>query len=102
MEIINSANFNEKINEGVVLVDFFADWCGPCRMLAPELEKVAAELEGEVKVFKVNVDNDPGLARSFNVVSIPNLVLFKEGQPVAQTMGFQPKDKLVQFISKFI
>ena len=102
MEIINSANFNEKINEGTVLVDFFADWCGPCRMLAPELEKVADELDGEVKVYKVNVDNDPGLARSFNVVSIPNLVLFKDGQPVAQTMGFQPKDKLIPFISKFI
>ena len=98
MEIINSANFEEKISEGLVLVDFFADWCGPCKMLAPELEKLAAELEGEAKIFKVNVDNDPALARKFNVVSIPNLVLFNDGEPVGQTMGFQPKDKLKQFV----
>ena len=102
MEIINSSNFNEKTENGVVLVDFFADWCGPCRMLAPELEKLADELAEDIKVYKVNVDNDPGLARAFNVVSIPNLVLFKGGVPVAQTMGFQPKDKLVQFVQKYL
>jgi len=102
MEIINSNNFKEKIKDGIVLVDFFADWCGPCKMLAPELEKVAAQMDGQVRVFKVNVDDDPNLARQFNVVSIPNMVLFKEGEPVAQTMGFQPKDKLIQFISKVL
>ena len=102
MEIINSSQFEEKTAEGVVLIDFYADWCGPCKMLAPELEKVSEELADQLKIYKVNVDDNMELARKFNVVSIPNLVLFKDGEPISQTMGFQPKDKLIEFINKEI
>lgn len=102
MEIINSSQFEEKTAEGLVLIDFYADWCGPCKMLAPELEKVSEELADQLKIYKVNVDDNMELARKFNVVSIPNLVLFKDGEPISQTMGFQPKDKLIEFINKEI
>ena len=82
MEIINTANFDEKIKDGLVLVDFFADWCGPCKMLAPVIEKLANEFADKLTVYKVNVDDDPDLARKFGIVSIPSLFLFKDGKAI--------------------
>ena len=98
MEIINTANFDEKIKEGLVLVDFFADWCGPCKMLAPVIEKLANEFADKLNVYKVNVDDDPDLARKFGIVSIPSLFLFKDGEVINQTMGFQNIDALKKFV----
>ncbi|MBQ1340916.1 MAG: thioredoxin [Erysipelotrichaceae bacterium] len=98
MEIINTNNFAEKTKEGLVLVDFFADWCGPCKMLAPVLEKLAGFYGDKLTVYKVNVDNDIDIARQFNVVSIPSLFLLKDGQVVNQTMGFQNLESLKNFV----
>ncbi len=98
MEIINTANFDEKIKDGLVLVDFFADWCGPCKMLAPVIEKLANEFADKLTVYKVNVDDDPDLARKFGIVSIPSLFLFKDGKAINQTMGFQNIDALKKFV----
>ena len=98
MEIINTANFDEKIKDGLVLVDFFADWCGPCKMLAPVIEKLANEFADKLTVYKVNVDDDPDLARKFGIVSIPSLFLFKDGKSINQTMGFQNIDALKKFV----
>ena len=98
MEIINTENFKEKVSEGLVLVDFFADWCGPCKMLAPVLEKLAREYPENLHVYKVNVDNDMELARAFRVVSIPSLFLLKDGEVVNSTMGFQNLDALKKFV----
>ncbi|MBE6115760.1 MAG: thioredoxin [Erysipelotrichaceae bacterium] len=98
MEIINTSNFEEKTREGLVLVDFFADWCGPCKMLAPVLEKLAAFYGDKLAVYKVNVDNDIDLARQFNVVSIPSLFLLKDGEVVNSTMGFQNLEALKNFV----
>ena len=98
MEIINQNNFAEKVSQGLVLVDFFADWCGPCKMLAPVLERLAEEFGEDLHVYKVNVDNDMELARDFRVVSIPSLFLLKDGEVVNSTMGFQNIDALRKFV----
>lgn len=84
---LNNENFNELINNEYVLVDFYATWCGPCKMMHPVLENVS-ESRGEVKVVTVDVDKFPDLARTYGVMSIPTLILFKKGSLVDQKMGF--------------
>lgn len=80
-----------------VVVDFWATWCGPCMMMGPVLEEVAEELKGKVKFCKVNVDENPSLAEKFGIMSIPNFILFKNGQNVAQRVGGCPKEELAAF-----
>lgn len=92
-------NFSEEIASGVVLVDFWASWCGPCKMIAPVLEELDAEIGNEVKIVKVDVDNNPATAAEYQVMSIPSLLLFKDGELAAKTVGFQPKEALVEFIN---
>lgn len=88
-------NFDEVI-KNKVLVDFYADWCGPCKMLAMELEKVANEID--VDIVKVNVDEEEDIARKYGVMSIPTLILFENGQELKKTIGFMPKDKVKEFV----
>lgn len=87
--IINSSNFEAEVlnSDKPVLVDFWATWCGPCRMLAPIISQIAVKYDGSVKVAKIDVDELPELAEAFNVSSIPTLVLFKDGKPVATRVG---------------
>lgn len=92
-------NFNEKIKEGVVLVDFFATWCGPCKMQAPVLEELKED-RSDVKVVKIDVDQETEIARLYGVMSIPTLILFKDGKEVAKNVGFMPKELLVQWINE--
>lgn len=99
MEIINESNFDEVTASGVVLVDFFANWCGPCKMLAPVLEEVASERK-DVKVVKVDVDQNPTLASKYGIQTIPNLVIFKDGKAVNQITGFTPKDTILQALDQ--
>ena len=93
---ITNQNFKEEVlqSDRPVLVDFWAPWCGPCRMLAPVLEELDGDLAGKVKVAKVNVDEEMELAAQFQVASIPTLILFQNGQAVRRTVGAQPKAKL--------
>ena len=97
---ITVSNFEEEVlhADKPVLVDFWADWCGPCRMLAPVLAEIARDYEGTVKVGKVNVDEQMALAQQFGVTSIPLLVLFKDGKPVAKSLGYRPKEEIVQLL----
>ena len=83
-----------------VLVDFYAEWCGPCKMMSPVIDEVADELAGQIKVCKINVDEAQEIASQFNVMSIPNLLLFKGGQIVDQMVGAMPKEKLIQKITE--
>ena len=102
MAVVNvtDASFNQEIESGVTLVDFWAPWCGPCKMIAPVLEELDAEVGGQVKIAKVNVDDNAESAARFGVMSIPTLILFKDGQPVDKVVGFQSKDALKNVISR--
>ncbi|WP_282957914.1 thioredoxin [Abyssicoccus albus] len=104
MALINATeqNFDENINSGVQLVDFWATWCGPCKMIAPVLEEVATEMDGKANVVKVDVDENQSLAARYEVMSIPTLIVFKDGEPVDKVVGFQPKENLVQVIEKHL
>ena len=93
----NESNFNEMTGKGLVLVDFFATWCGPCKMLGPVLEDMASDRDS-IDIVKVDIDESMNLARQYGIMSVPTLVLFKDGQVVAQTNGFQPKESIQQFI----
>ena len=90
-------NFNQEVlsSELPVLVDFYADWCGPCKMMSPVLDQLSNELEGQIKIGKVNVDDDPELAGQYKVMSIPNFVLIKNGQIVDQVIGAVPKAQML-------
>lgn len=95
--IITAENFEQEVlnSELPVLIDFWATWCAPCRMLAPIIDEIAEEYAGEIKVGKVNVDEQPALAAQFRIASIPTVMLFREGKAAAVTMGYQPKERIV-------
>lgn len=97
---ITAANFNDEVlhADTPVMLDFYADWCGPCKMLSPVLHEIAEENAGALKVGKVNVDEQMELAMRFQVSSIPMLVVFKDGQPVAKAVGYRSKEELNELL----
>lgn len=99
---LTQENFEGEVmkSELPVLIDFWATWCGPCRMMAPIVEELAEEKEGVLKVAKVDVDEEPELATKFGIVSIPTLVLMKGGQVVDVLVGYRPKDAVLAFVEK--
>jgi thioredoxin 1 len=101
---VTDAGFQRDVLEaqGPVLVDFWAEWCGPCRAVSPALEQIAGELDGRLKVVKVNVDENPETPSRYGVRGIPSLVLFRDGQPFASQVGAAPKQALRQWIDSQI
>lgn len=103
MQIVNKSEFEALIKEETfVLVDFFATWCGPCKMLGPVLEQIANTLEGRVRIVKVDVDKDSELAMQFGIMSVPTMILFKNGQAIKQLQGFLPKPQLENILNELI
>ncbi len=101
---VSDSNFNEAViaSDTPILVDFWAEWCGPCKMISPILDEIAAEHDGKVVIGKLNVDDNIETARRFEVMSIPTLILFKDGEPKVRIVGAQPKSSLLNKIDPFI
>ena len=97
---VSDQNFAKEAGEGLVLADFWAPWCGPCKMIAPVLEEIDGEMEEKVQIVKLDVDENQETAGKYGVMSIPTLLLFKDGDVVDQVIGFQPKEALVELINK--
>lgn len=101
---LTDANFNEEVqgSDEPVLVDFWAEWCGPCKTIAPILEEIASEQAGKVRIAKLNVDDAPATAQQFQVMSIPTLILFKDGEMQKRVVGARGKGQLLEEIAAFL
>ena len=99
---LSDANFETEASEGFLLVDFWAPWCGPCRMVSPVIEELSNDLAGQVKVGKLNVDDNPKTAMQYRVMSIPTVVLFKDGEVVDTMVGAMPKNAYAARIDKHL
>jgi thioredoxin 1 len=98
---VSDSTFDAEVLKatGPVVVDFWAEWCGPCRMIAPALEEIAGAMGDKVKIVKLNVDESPDVAKKYGIMSIPTLMIFKNGEPAARQVGAAPKQKLEQWIT---
>ena len=99
---LNKDNFEKSIANGVALVDFWAEWCGPCKMQLPIIEEFSSEMEGKATIGKVNVDEQLELAQSFGIQSIPTLILFKDGKPVKKLVGLHSKEALYEEVNQVL
>jgi thioredoxin 1 len=104
IETVTDATFDEhvKSSDVPVLVDFWAEWCGPCKMISPVLEEIAEEQAGKIRIVKLNIDDNLDVTRRFDVMSIPTLILFKDGEPQVRLIGAKPKGALIEEISAYL
>ncbi|MBQ6630777.1 MAG: thioredoxin [Romboutsia sp.] len=103
-QVINSIEFRNLVEgaEGIAVVDFFATWCGPCKMLAPVFQEVGNELDKKAQFYKVDIDESLDIARQFNVSTVPTIIVFKNGEPIERLVGFMPKENLSAKIKEYI
>lgn len=102
VHVLNSEDFDDFISEGIVLIDFYADWCGPCLMMGPIIDEVADKFEGKIKFGKINVDGNELLAAKYEVSSIPNFTIFKDGEVVEQFVGGRTADDMIEILEGFL
>jgi thioredoxin 1 len=104
IEALTDATFDEQVKSSdvPVLVDFWAEWCGPCKMISPVLEEIAEEQVGKIRIVKLNIDDNLDVTRRFDVMSIPTLILFKDGEPQVRLIGAKPKGQLLEEISAYL
>lgn len=102
MKIINETEFDALTKQGLILVDFFATWCGPCKMLSPVLEQLAEKYEGKLEVVKVDVDHSGELAMRFGIMSVPTMLVFKNGEMVETLQGYQPLPALESALTRYL
>ncbi|MDF2884479.1 MAG: thioredoxin [Clostridiaceae bacterium] len=102
-KVINSREFKDEVlnSNDVVLIDFFAEWCGPCKMLAPIVEELSKEMAGKAKVFKVDVDKSGDIAQKYGIMGVPTVIIFKNGTAVDKMVGFQPKEVLKSKVEQY-
>jgi thioredoxin 1 len=102
--VVTDATFNDEVlgHDKPVLVDFWAEWCGPCKMVAPVLEEIAAEHADKIRIAKVNVDDNPEVARTYSILSIPTMNVYVGGQVVKSIVGAKPKSKLLEDLAEFL
>ena len=103
-QVINSEEFNNLVQhtEGIAVVDFFATWCGPCKMLAPVFQEVGNEFEGKANFYKIDIDESLDIARQFSVSTVPTVIIFRNGEPIERLVGFMPKENLLSKIREYI
>ena len=103
-QVINSEEFNNLVQhtEGIAVVDFFATWCGPCKMLAPVFQEVGNELDGKANFYKIDIDASLDIARQFSVSTVPTVIIFRNGEPIERLVGFMPKENLLSKIREYI
>lgn len=99
LKYLNDDNFASEVTQGVTLVDFYADWCGPCRMMEPIIEELATEMQGKAKIAKLDIEAAQKVTSNYNVTSIPTLILFKNGEEVQRIVGVKDKDTLAEVIN---
>jgi thioredoxin 1 len=104
IETLSDATFDEQVkgSDVPVLVDFWAEWCGPCKMISPVLEEIAEEQAGKIRIGKLNIDDNLDVTRRFEVMSIPTLILFKDGEPKVRLIGAKPKGQLLEEIAAYL
>lgn len=100
VKVISQNEFKESVKDGYSVVDFNATWCGPCKMLAPVLEEVSQEMGDKINFYSVDVDGAPDLCQELGIMSVPAIFIFKDGSPMAQSVGFRPKDLIKEWISE--
>ena len=103
-KIINTSQFRENVeqNSGIVVVDFFATWCGPCKMLAPVFEQAGEEMKNDATFLKVDIDQSLEIAQQFRISTVPTMMIFKDGKPVETLVGFMPKESIVQKVKSHL
>lgn len=101
-KIVNSEEFRSNVNEWLVVVDFFATWCGPCKMLAPVFEELSSEMDGKATFLKVDVDQCGDIAREYSISTIPTMMIFKNGEKQETMVGFLPKESIKSNIEKYL
>ena len=99
---LRDENLKEEVQTGLVVVDFWAPWCGPCRKLSPLLEEVAAEFEGKAKICKINTDENIASAQYYAVSALPSVIIFKDGEPVERMVGLMPESTIISNIEKYL